>query len=183
MTFSFKKFVELVDQEEDLTEEQITEIFGAFATHDDKQKKIAAQKKAEFDARRAALQQKKQQANPKAGTNEPDDKDDPRKVPAIRPKNATGPWSAAAQGKAAEREWVGQFESEQLHEMGAKKVGQKVKCLSTQRAGKAYAKFGIPAKMGDTGKVTKINDLKDIMIVQFKTDDGRDVYCHIQNLA
>lgn len=116
MKFSFKKFVELVDQEEDLTEEQLDEIFGAFATHDEKQKKIAAQKKAEFDERRKALQAK-QKVNPKAGTKDEMDQlrdpNDPRKVPAIRPKNATGPWSANGQGRKAEMDWAAQFEAEQ----------------------------------------------------------------------
>lgn len=116
MKFSFKKFVELVDQEADLTEEQLDEIFGAFATHDEKQKKIAAQKKAEFDERRKALQAK-QKVNPKAGTkDEMDDLragNDPRRVPSIKPKNSNGPTLNNAQGRKAEMDWHAQFEGKQ----------------------------------------------------------------------
>lgn len=63
------------------------------------------------------------------------------------------------------------------------KVGARVKCIIPQRAGKAYAKFGAPAKVGDTGTVTKVTDLRDVTIVQYTTADGRDVYAHIQNLS
>lgn len=140
MKFSFKKFVELVDQETDLTEEQLDEIFGAFATHDEKQKKIAAQKKAEFDERRKALQAK-QKVNPKAGAKDEFDDSDPRQVPGIKPKNVTGPWSNHGAGRKAETDWHAQFESEeQEYEVetsnGFRKQTHKVKAKSALEAAK-----------------------------------------------
>lgn len=62
------------------------------------------------------------------------------------------------------------------------KVGQHVENISPMRAGKAYASYGSPAKVGDEGKVTKVHDLRDVMIVQFKKSDGSVVYSHVQNL-
>lgn len=63
------------------------------------------------------------------------------------------------------------------------KVGQNVKNIQPMRAGKAYAKFGSPAKIGDEGKVTKVNNMRDVTIIQFKKADGSEVYTHIQNLG
>lgn len=62
------------------------------------------------------------------------------------------------------------------------KVGQQVKNIQPMRAGKAYAKFGSPAAMGDEGKVTNVHNLRDVTIVQFKKSDGSEVYTHVQNL-
>lgn len=62
------------------------------------------------------------------------------------------------------------------------KVGQKVENIQPMRAGKAYASYGEPAKMGDSGKVTKVNKLRDVTIVQFKKADGSVVYTHAQNV-
>jgi len=61
--------------------------------------------------------------------------------------------------------------------------GKRVECLWTMRASKAYAKYGAPARAGDIGTITKVNDLRDVMIVQFRTTDNRDVCCHVQNLT
>jgi hypothetical protein len=54
MTVSFKKFVELVDQEE-ISEEQINELFGMFATDNAATK---AKRAEDFKARREAIKQK-----------------------------------------------------------------------------------------------------------------------------
>ena len=62
------------------------------------------------------------------------------------------------------------------------KVGSSVENIQPMRAGKAYANFGSPAAMGDKGKVTKVNKLRDVTIVQFKKSDGSVVYTHVQNL-
>lgn len=65
---------------------------------------------------------------------------------------------------------------------GDVKVGKHVENIQPMRAGKAYAEFGSPAKLGDKGKVTKVNKLRDVTIVQFKNADGSVVYTHAQNL-
>lgn len=134
MKFSFKKFVEMVDQ--DLTEEQLDEIFGVFANADKKQQEIAAKRKAEFDARKKALQQK---ANPKAGPDDEEELDDsdPRKVPSIKPKQQAtpaqraqqlraAPRTAAQAGRAAENDWIANME--------AADPGKTVKRLARQHA-------------------------------------------------
>lgn len=61
-------------------------------------------------------------------------------------------------------------------------VGDSVENIQPMRAGKAYASFGSPAKIGDKGKITKVHDLRDVKIVQFKKSDGSVVYTHVQNL-
>ena len=60
-------------------------------------------------------------------------------------------------------------------------IGSKVLCCFTMRRSKAYARFGEPAKDGDLGIVLRINDLKDVSIVEFETPRGK-VHAHIQNL-
>lgn len=60
-------------------------------------------------------------------------------------------------------------------------IHSNVKCIFTNRAAKAYAKFGRPAKVGDVGKVLDISYQKDVSIVQIQTDSGI-AYSHIQNL-
>ena len=140
MTFSFKKFVELVDQEEDLTEEQLDEIFGIFSTHDEKQKKIQAQKKAEFDERRAALKAKGK-VDPTAGAAKNDQRasNDPRRLGAITPKPATAR-QGAAQGRAAELDWVNNMsEGRQSVAAQVKKDLEEQKKLGVRISAKALA--------------------------------------------
>lgn len=134
MSLSFKKFVELIDQENELSEEQIQEIFGVFSTSDSKQQAIAKQKSAEFAARRDALKKKAAGGNTASDDEDEDNEDDPRRLGAIKTKSGqpgqqktqfvnrdtlqknkdsgTRPFqSAAAKGNAAERDWLANMES------------------------------------------------------------------------
>ncbi len=61
-------------------------------------------------------------------------------------------------------------------------VGSQVRCIWTMRRSKAYARFGEPAKDGDKGDILRITELKDVTIVEFRSERGK-VHCHIQNLA
>lgn len=61
-------------------------------------------------------------------------------------------------------------------------VGVDVRCFYSMRKSKAYAKFGQPAREGDQGKVIRVNNLKDVCIVEIETADGK-VHAHIQNLV
>jgi hypothetical protein len=61
-------------------------------------------------------------------------------------------------------------------------IGTKVRSIFTMRRSKAYARFGTPAQDGDEGQVVRINELKDVTIVQFETSNGIR-HCHIQNLV
>jgi hypothetical protein len=100
MSFSFKKFVELVDQEE-VTEDQINELFGIFGNKE-KPEDVAKKRSDEFKARREALRQKAAGVKPKD-----DEKVDPNKKVAIKPGQ---PRTAAAAGRAAERDWLNNME-------------------------------------------------------------------------
>jgi hypothetical protein len=62
-------------------------------------------------------------------------------------------------------------------------VGQQIKVICTQRRAKAYAVYGRPAIAGEQGIVTRINDMRDVCIVQFDTNDGDSCYCHIQYIS
>lgn len=108
MSFSFKKFVELVDQEE-VTEEQINELFGIFAAGGDKQAEIAKKRADEFKARRDALKKKA------AGIPDDEEEKPKRQIKPIqtRPGPATSARtnSLAATGRAAERDWVANMEA------------------------------------------------------------------------
>ena len=76
---------------------------------------------------------------------------------------------------------VTEAKDEDDEDYGAK-VGDNVENIQPMRAGKAYSSFGSPAKIGDKGKVTKVHNLRDVKIVQFKKSDGSIVYTHVQNL-
>lgn len=192
MKFSFKKFVELVDQEADLTEEQLDEIFGVFATHDEKQKKIAAQKKAEFDERRKALQAK-QRVNPKAGTrdemDDARDPNDPRKVPAIQPKNQQGPRLNNAQGRKAEMDWHAQFEAADKVFFGPANTGRKLaqyaKTKNTAEALMSYGDFsGSAVKVELTfEKPAKNKDVEAAFKKVYKKDFDHDEDTHARRVA
>lgn len=60
-------------------------------------------------------------------------------------------------------------------------IGAEVCCFFTMRRSKAYSCFGTPAKDGDHGKIIRINELKDVTIVQFESEHGT-LHAHIQNL-
>jgi len=61
-------------------------------------------------------------------------------------------------------------------------VGSNVLCIFTMRRSRAYARFGEPARDGDQGTVLRINQLKDVSIVEVETARGK-VCAHIQNLV
>lgn len=61
-------------------------------------------------------------------------------------------------------------------------VGSSVLCYFTMRRSKKYSRFGEPARTGDQGTVLRINELKDVSIVEFETPRGK-VHAHIQNLV
>ena len=87
MSFSFKKFVQLVDQDE-VSDEQINELFGlSDKEKQEKQADLAAKRSAEFKARRDALRKK---ATGQQGADDEDDEDDqdPRAAKKAQPAQA-----------------------------------------------------------------------------------------------
>ena len=99
MRASFKQFVDLIDSDpEQLSEEQLTEIFGAFfgkkspATRDEKVAQLKAEKERLEKLRAAKWAQAKQATQTSITRNM-------KPVP-------TGHTSAAAQGRAAEQDWM-----------------------------------------------------------------------------
>lgn len=62
------------------------------------------------------------------------------------------------------------------------KLNAKVKNIQPHRFSKAYAKYGTPAKIGETGTVVELHDLRDATIVVFETSVGRR-YAYEINVA
>jgi hypothetical protein len=107
---SFKKFLTFVDLAEDPSDEQIQEIFGFFQNNKkaDELKKKRDALKAQQDAKRKEIQKKKDELWAAAR-----DRVAGKTLPAIGIQ-PTGRTSQAAQGRAAERDWVASMANESV---------------------------------------------------------------------
>ena len=131
-SFTFKNFLSFVESEDDLSDEQICEIFGLFRNND-KVEKLRAQKRElvqkKTDAMRRANAAK--QGKTMGQQHDPTQADDPEYM-ARRA-------GSAPHRRQGERDWVAQFEETD---------GEKV-----ERNAREGAKFGSEVKRGEFKKL------------------------------
>lgn len=127
-SFTFKNFLSFVENEEELSDEQICEIFGIFRNNDKveklrQQKRELAQKKTDALRRANAAKQGKTLAQ--------------QHDPTQRDPSVTHRAGSAASGRAAERDWIAHLANEETE-------GEKA-----QRHAREGAKFGSEVKRGE----------------------------------
>ena len=106
MSIKFKKYVEYVSQEEELTEAQLDEIFGLFKNNQKIEKIKADREKLKQDTAKkvADWRAKKAQAMMQQGNDEDNE--------VAKNKQLKSTPKAAASGRAAERDWVNNLTTE-----------------------------------------------------------------------